>query len=70
MVGDSLKRPPRGYPGDHELIDDLKRKDFIALKPLDERLINQRQLVDTVVKGFNEAEPLMDYLCAAIEVPY
>ena len=30
LGGESLKRPPRGYSEDHELIEDLKRKDHIA----------------------------------------
>ncbi len=30
-MGQSLKRPPRGYDPDHPLIDDLKRKDFVAV---------------------------------------
>ena len=30
LRGQSLKRPPRGYDAAHPLIDDLKRKDFIA----------------------------------------
>ena len=28
LTGDTLIRPPRGYQEDHELITDLKRKDF------------------------------------------
>ena len=30
LMGQSLKRPPRGYDAAHPLIDDLKRKDFVA----------------------------------------
>lgn len=30
LMGQSLKRPPRGYDACHPLIEDLKRKDFIA----------------------------------------
>ena len=30
LEGDSLKRPPRGYEADHPLVEDLKRKDFVA----------------------------------------
>ena len=32
LEGDSLKRPPRGYEADHPLVEDLKRKDFVALR--------------------------------------
>ena len=31
LSGESMTRPPRGYPADHEAIEDLKRKDFICL---------------------------------------
>src|SRR5512146_3090829 len=30
LEGDALRRLPRGYPADHPLVEDLKRKDFIA----------------------------------------
>ena len=30
LMGQSLKRPPRGYDAAHSLIEDLKRKDFVA----------------------------------------
>src|SRR3954471_13097812 len=30
LGGESLKRPPAGFDGDHPLIEELKRKDFIA----------------------------------------
>jgi uncharacterized protein (TIGR02453 family) len=30
LGGDALSRAPRGYPTDHPLIEDLKRKDFVA----------------------------------------
>lgn len=34
LTGDSLKRPPRGVDPEHPLLDDLKRKDFIAVAAL------------------------------------
>ncbi len=70
LVGDSLKRPPRGYPADHELVEDLKRKDFIALKPFSPEAIGSSRFPQQVAKGFKQAEPLMLYLCTALDVPY
>ncbi|MCU7811109.1 MAG: DUF2461 domain-containing protein [Candidatus Thiodiazotropha sp. (ex Notomyrtea botanica)] len=70
LVGDSLKRPPRGYPADHPLIEDLKRKDFIALKSFDCSKIESANFTDFVIKGFADAAPLMRYLCTAVEVNY
>jgi len=70
LVGDSLKRPPRGYPADHELLEDLKRKDFIALKSFPAEEICLDKFPKKVVAGFKQAEPLMRYLCTALEVAY
>ena len=30
LEGDTLKRPPRGFDPNHQFIEDIKRKDFIA----------------------------------------
>src|SRR5688572_7712492 len=34
LGGESLKRPPSGFPPDHPCVEDLKRKDFVAFKPI------------------------------------
>ena len=68
FVGDSLKRPPRGFDRDHPLIDVLKCKDFIAIKRLEEGDIESSQFFDSVVKRFRDGQPLMQFLCDALEV--
>jgi uncharacterized protein (DUF2461 family) len=30
LVGEQLQRPPRGFPPDHPLIEDLKRQSFVG----------------------------------------
>lgn len=30
LEGDCLKRPPRGFDPNHQFIEDIKRKDFVA----------------------------------------
>ena len=70
LVGDSLVRPPRGFPADHELIDDLKRKDFVASANLDDETVlgpNLRKAVATHLAGL---APLVDYLCAALDLEF
>ncbi|GJM44428.1 MAG: TIGR02453 family protein [Gemmatimonadota bacterium] len=37
LQGDSLKRPPRGVDKEHPLLEDLKRKDFIAVQSFTEK---------------------------------
>lgn len=70
LVGASLKRYPRGYQPDHPLIEDLKRKDFIACANFDEGEINKKGFSRFVARRFKQADPLMSYLCTALEVRY
>jgi len=70
LEGDSLQRPPRGYPKEHELIEDLKRKDFIACSPFTDVEIGDRRLLNKAIAAFKQSDPFMRYLCAALEVPY
>lgn len=70
MAGDSLKRPPRGFAADHPLIDELKRKDFIAVKTLTEADILSPALIQKITRLFDHATPLMAFLCNAIGVKF
>ncbi|GAB2654003.1 DUF2461 domain-containing protein [Arenimonas aestuarii] len=70
MWGDSLVRPPRGFPADHPLVDDLKRKDFTAGYALDDEVVLGPRLRQAVVSGFKGVVPLVDYLCAALELEF
>jgi len=70
LEGDSLQRPPRGYPKEHELMEDLKRKDFIACRPFDDTGIGQKAFLRMVIGGFKQTDPFMRYLCTALDVPY
>ena len=70
LGGSTLKRPPRGYDKDHPMIEDLKRKDFIALKNMrHEDALNPKfqQQVETAFKG---ASDYMQFLCKAVGVQY
>ena len=70
LVGESLKTAPRDYPKDHPLIDDLRRKDFIAVAPLTEAEVTGNDIVSTIMDRVRKAKPLMKFLCDAIDVPY
>jgi len=70
LEGDRLKRPPRGFTADHPLIDDLKRKDFIAIKSIGSETIHSARFGQSVLKDFRSADALMRYLCTAINVNY
>ncbi len=70
LAGDRLTRPPRGYAADHPAIEDLKRKDFIAIAPLSVAEVTGKNLVKLAGDRFAAATPLMKFLCDALEVQY
>lgn len=68
--GDSLKRPPRGFPADHRWIEDLKRTDFIGLEELEERDVLDGRYLDHVAASFTASRPFMRFLCHALHIPF
>lgn len=70
LDGDSLKTPPRGFPPDHPLIEDLKRTDFIGLEELSEQDVLQPGYIDAVAASFAASRPFIRFLCDALRVPF
>lgn len=70
LAGDSLVRPPKGYDPDHPLIDDLKRKDFIASTRLTQKLITSADFLPTFTDHAKRGVPFMRFLCDAVGVPF
>jgi uncharacterized protein (TIGR02453 family) len=70
MEGDTLVRPPRGYDADHELIADLKRKDFVATRAIDDDVVLGPRLRQVLAEDFARLGPFVDYLCAALDLEF
>lgn len=70
LVGDSLKRPPRGLPEDHRFIEDLKRTDFLGYRELSEQDAMSEKFLDAVTRCFTAARPFMRFLCEALRAPF
>ena len=70
LGGESLRRPPRGFDKDHELIDDIKRTSFIGVRNLDVEDCLAPQFQRKVEASFATAAPFMQFLCKAVGVPY
>ena len=68
--GESAKRAPRGFDPNHPLINDLKRKDFVCASPLSEALVCSDKLLPKLIDGFTHCAPLVDYLCAALDLEF
>jgi len=70
LAGDSLKRPPRGYDAEHPLLEDLKRKDFIGVMPLDHDELFEPSLVKHTIAHFRAGRAFMSFLCKAVGVKF
>ena len=70
LAGDSLKRPPRGFDPDHPLVEDLKRKDFIAVHKLSQKEITARDFLKRYTDLCRTGSALVEALCEAVEVAY
>ena len=68
--GDSLKRPPRGYNPEHPLIEELKRKDFVASRPLDEKDIVRSGFDRRLAEIWRDGAGYVRYLCQALNAPF
>ncbi|RMG63297.1 MAG: DUF2461 domain-containing protein [Calditrichaeota bacterium] len=70
LVGDSLKRPPRGFPPNHPLMADLKRKEFIAVTHFAEAEACSPQFPGQLAGAFRRMSPLVRFVCHALQLPF
>ncbi len=70
VTGESLVRTPKGFDDDHPLIEDLKRKDFIASRRLTQRQITSDHFMDDFTAYSKRAVPYMRFLCDAVGLPF
>ncbi|MEE9263459.1 MAG: DUF2461 domain-containing protein [Vicinamibacteria bacterium] len=70
LAGEALKRPPRGYDAEHPLIEDLKRKDFIAVTSFNERTTCSPEFMSHFVRACRAASPLVQFLTEALGLAY
>jgi uncharacterized protein (TIGR02453 family) len=70
ISGDSLVRPPRGFDPAHPMIEDLKRKEFVALAGLTERTVTAEGFLECFLGLCRDAAPFVRFLCAASGAPF
>ena len=70
IVGDSLKRPPRGFDPGHPLIDDIRRTEFLGLRDLGVRELYRPDVVERVARSYAASRPYMTFLCRALELDF
>ena len=70
LDGETLARPPKGYDPAHELIEDLKRTDFIASTRIDDAIVLRPDLVKQLMARYAQMGPMLDWLCGALDLDF
>lgn len=70
LGGQSLINAPRGYAKDHPMLEDLKRKDFIAITPLKKNVVIGKELKKEALTAFKQANDYIEFLCKALNLNY
>ena len=70
LGGDSLKRGPRDFDHDHPLIEDIKRKDFVAVAEIPETFVTDKGLPRRLRDSYSRGAPLVEFLCEAVGVRF
>ena len=65
-----LTRAPRGFPAEFEFAEDLRRKNFVALRAIDDDTMTGPRLLKTLEKDLAGLAPFTDYLCAALDLEF
>jgi uncharacterized protein (TIGR02453 family) len=69
LRGDSLKRAPKGFDPEDPMIEDLRRKDHIAVADLDPEILTSPDLLKTLTDHFRAAKPYMAFQAKALKLP-
>jgi uncharacterized protein (TIGR02453 family) len=70
LSGESLQRPPKGIAPDKPLIDDLRRKDFVAWLPFTQTEVCRPDFRAQVAGAYAECAPFMKFLTTAVGLPW
>ncbi|RNF85341.1 DUF2461 domain-containing protein [Montanilutibacter psychrotolerans] len=65
-----LVRMPRGFPDDAAHADDLRRKNYVAWRALDDATMTGPRLLKTLETDLAGIAPFTDYLCAALDLEF
>src|SRR3546814_12959862 len=60
-TGEMLVRPPRGFPPDFAFIDDLRHKNFVASRAVEDSVMTGPRLRQTLVKDLQALAPFVAY---------
>ena len=64
--GDRLKRPPKGFPPEHPLVEDLKWKDYVVSRPLSDAEVLRPGFIDAFAADCSSGASFMRFLTDAL----
>jgi uncharacterized protein (TIGR02453 family) len=70
IQGKGLKTAPRGVDKEHPQIEDLRRKSFFVMREVKPAQAGKADFVDLVAATYKDCEPMMGFICHALEIPF
>src|SRR5690606_22851639 len=68
--GEKLKRPPKGFDPEHPMIEDLKRKDFIAVAKISQKEVLAPNFLDRFTALCRSVQPFNRFIAKALDLPW
>ncbi len=68
--GESLKRAPKGFDADHPMIDELKRKDFVAFTKVGPEAATAPGFLDRYVGYCRVAAPMTSFIARVLDLEW
>ncbi len=69
-ASDMLVRVPSGFPADFAHADDLRHRNFVITRALDDVEVLGPDLLAILEKDLTALSPFMDYLCASLDLEF
>lgn len=70
MTGETLRRPPPGFPKDHPQAAELMRKDFVASADIPRAEFTAPGFLDYYDEIGRQVSPLLQFLCGAVGLDF
>ncbi len=65
--GTRLSRPPKGYEADNPAIEYIKLKSFVAMTPVTDAELTDKNLVKKITEAFETLQPFIHFINRALE---
>jgi len=65
-----LSRPPRGFPRDHEFVEDLKLRDLGTAIEFTDAQVSSPKFMTTFATACRKMSPLASFLASALNLPF